>query len=167
MPWETPVRITYTGPIDEVEIAALYDVTVKRGQTIEVDHDLGASLIEQRGWDADPADVTAFVGEDREWAARLLNAERNGKERPGLIADLEAVADPPMLNGPVDDEPPAPPGVADVPAGTADEVLAWVGDDPRLAGLALTAEHAGKNRSTLLGQLERLATADTTTEGSD
>jgi hypothetical protein len=42
------------------------------------------------------------------------------------------------------------------PTGTVAEVLAWVGDDPRRAQLALEAEQAGQQRSTLIAQLERI-----------
>lgn len=42
------------------------------------------------------------------------------------------------------------------PAGSAATVLEWVGDDPERAGIALDAEQAGKNRSTLITQLEAL-----------
>ncbi len=44
------------------------------------------------------------------------------------------------------------------PEGTADEVLAWVGEDAERAAAALEAEQArAKPRSTLVAQLEKLA----------
>lgn len=46
-----------------------------------------------------------------------------------------------------------------VPDGTADEVLAWVGSDPERAKLALAAEQAGQKRSTLTDKLTKLAEA--------
>lgn len=42
------------------------------------------------------------------------------------------------------------------PSGSAATVLEWVGDDPERAGMALEAERVGKNRSTLITQLEAL-----------
>jgi hypothetical protein len=44
----------------------------------------------------------------------------------------------------------------DVPSGTIDGVLAWVGDDHDRAQRALDAERAGQNRSTLVTQLEAI-----------
>lgn len=47
-----------------------------------------------------------------------------------------------------------------VPEGSAKQVLAWVGDDPERAALALEAEHAReKPRSVLTADLEKLAGA--------
>lgn len=50
-------------------------------------------------------------------------------------------------------------GGEQVPDGNADVVLAWVGDDKDRAAQALVAEQAGKKRSTLIGQLEKVAQA--------
>jgi hypothetical protein len=49
------------------------------------------------------------------------------------------------------------PAVETAPKGTAKEVLAWVGDDPQRARTALEAEQAGRQRSSLIAELERLA----------
>jgi hypothetical protein len=43
-----------------------------------------------------------------------------------------------------------------VPDGTVEAILAWVGDDPERAQAALEAERAGKNRSTLISELEAM-----------
>ncbi len=40
-----------------------------------------------------------------------------------------------------------------VPVGTADDILAWVGSDETRRAAALTAEQAGKNRKTLITKL--------------
>lgn len=54
-------------------------------------------------------------------------------------------------------EPDRPPAELNID-GTAQDVLAWVGDDPDRAGEALAAEQAkDKPRSTLVKQLEKLA----------
>lgn len=53
-----------------------------------------------------------------------------------------------------------PSAVDQVPDGTADEVRAWVGDNPDRAKLALTAEQDGKKRATLIDQLTKLATPE-------
>jgi hypothetical protein len=44
-----------------------------------------------------------------------------------------------------------------VPEGSAATVLAWVADDAQRAQLALEAERDGKQRSTLIAKLERIA----------
>lgn len=145
------MRITYHGPHDGVELAALTNVVVARGQTIEVDDELGASLIEQSCWDAEAGDVAAWVGDDQERAARLLVAETNGANRADLIARLDLIANPP---------PDAVDVAGEVPSGTAEEVLAWVGDDVVRANRALMAELSGRNRAGLTAQLERLSTGE-------
>ncbi|HEV2778552.1 MAG TPA: hypothetical protein VGX25_04055 [Actinophytocola sp.] len=47
----------------------------------------------------------------------------------------------------------------EVPEGSADVVLAWVGTDPARARRALEAEQAGQQRTTLIAKLEKLAQA--------
>jgi hypothetical protein len=56
---------------------------------------------------------------------------------------------------------PAPTAIAveAPPEGTVSEVLAWVGDDAGRAQQALEAEQAGKQRATLISELQRLAGA--------
>lgn len=49
-----------------------------------------------------------------------------------------------------------------VPEGTVQDVLCWVDDDPDRADQALQAEYAGANRSTLISQLEAIATREAT-----
>lgn len=44
------MRVTYTGPLDAVELADLPGVIVEKGKGIEVDDDLGERLIEQDVW---------------------------------------------------------------------------------------------------------------------
>jgi hypothetical protein len=44
----------------------------------------------------------------------------------------------------------------EVPDGTIDDVLNWVGDDPSRASRALTVERAGQNRTTLVSKLEAI-----------
>jgi hypothetical protein len=46
---------------------------------------------------------------------------------------------------------------SDVPQGSSDTVLAWVGDDRDRAARALEAERAGQQRSTLIAKLEAIA----------
>jgi hypothetical protein len=50
--------------------------------------------------------------------------------------------------------------MTDVPDGTVQDVLDWVGDDPGRAQAALDAEQAGAQRSTLITRLEALAVTD-------
>lgn len=47
--------------------------------------------------------------------------------------------------------------MAEVPEGTVNDVLDWVGDDPDRAQEALDAERSGQNRTTLVSQLEAIA----------
>jgi hypothetical protein len=47
--------------------------------------------------------------------------------------------------------------MTDVPEGTVQEVLDWVGDDPTRAASALDAERNGQQRSTLMTKLEAIA----------
>lgn len=44
----------------------------------------------------------------------------------------------------------------EVPSGTIDEVLAWVGEDTARAELALEAENSGHKRKTLTARLKEL-----------
>jgi len=61
---------------------------------------------------------------------------------------------------PEQDAPKEPPAELDID-GTAADVLAWVGEDRERAAVALAAEQAkDKPRSTLVKQLEKLASAD-------
>lgn len=47
--------------------------------------------------------------------------------------------------------------MSEVPEGTIDDVMEWVGDDAERAKLAYTAEVAGKGRTTLLDKLTAVA----------
>lgn len=77
--------------------------------------------------------------------------------------DEEAVEDVPVEDGEQDEEPSEPEGSEDVdgdgvPDGTAESVLAWVGDDPERARAALAAEDRREHpRSTLVDKLRKLA----------
>ena len=63
----------------------------------------------------------------------------------------------PAESTPVEEETPTE-TVDEVPDGTAEDVLAWVGDDPARAALAFTAEQSReKPRKTLLASLEKIA----------
>lgn len=157
------MRITYDGPTDGVMIPQLHQVVVERGQTIEVDDELGARLIEQLYWDTSLQEVLGFLNrvEDYDarvdWARRLVTAEQDGAQR-GEVLDALTVwltaQQPDLAGDPGGGDPDA------VPAGTVEEILAWVGDNRDRAGRALEAEWAGKNRPSLIAQLERLSTKE-------
>lgn len=132
------MRITYHGPHDGVELAALHNVVVMRGQTIEVDDKLGASLVEQSTWDTSPKEILSFLGgiEDYDarvdWARRLLAAEQHGAQRTDVLEALQVwldaqdpAGDPPHVNHqpPVDAgrTPPTPHAESEDPAGAAAE----------------------------------------------
>lgn len=86
--------IVYSGPIDAVEVPAANCIAV-RGEPTEVPDEVGASLIEQGTWDADPKVVLALVGKDRDRARRFLQFERDGAQRPEVLEKLSRIADPP------------------------------------------------------------------------
>lgn len=61
--------VKYIGPIEAVEIAATGDI-VARGDTIEVDTDLGIGLCEQTvNWEPADADSVAVLDEFYRWVA--------------------------------------------------------------------------------------------------
>ena len=60
---------------------------------------------------------------------------------------------------------PADGAKSDVPDGTKDEILDWVGDDPERAAAAYRAEESGKGRKTVFEALSGLL-ADATDEES-
>lgn len=157
------MRITYDGPTDGVMIPQLHQVVVERGQTIEVDDELGARLIEQLYWDTSLQEIAGFLDrvEDYEarvdWVRRLLTAERDGAQRGEVLDALTVWLDaqhPDPAGDPNGDVPDA------VPAGTVEEILAWVGDNEDRAARALETERAGKNRASLVAQLERPSTKE-------
>lgn len=145
------MRVTYHGPHDGVELPMLHQVVVERGSTIEVDDALGAALVEQSCWDTSRDEILGWLNhvEDLDsridWARRLLTAERDGAQRTDVLEALEYWL---KAQTSTDD-----PGSDVVPAGTVDEVLAWVGDDPARAAAALEAELSGKNRASLITAL--------------
>ncbi|MEV0608122.1 hypothetical protein AB0I61_17325 [Polymorphospora rubra] len=84
-----------------------------------------------------------------------------GKPVPAEVA--AQISNPDVWAGSADVDEPAPgPGdgdgsVDEVPTGSIADVLEWVGDDPDRAQRALDAEQAGKARTSLMPELERLA----------
>ena len=79
------------------------------------------------------------------------------KDEGPVTPDTESVQanpDTQTTTLPSEVQPGSPVEEEEVPEGTATEVLDWVGDDPDRAQQALDAERAGKNRSTLISQLE-------------
>lgn len=78
-----------------------------------------------------------------------------------VIPDGEFAAFLLATGAPVAEQSAEPVGDLDgdgVPDGTADEVLAWVGDDPARAEQAIQAETTrDKPRSTLITKLEKIA----------
>jgi hypothetical protein len=102
-----------------------------------------------------------FVGD----LARHLDDNGPGESVEVLEADPEPEPEDDDLEPEEDDDPEDPtpePDDEPLPAdGTAADILAWVGDDPERAELALEAEQAkDKPRSTLVKQLEKLAEQD-------
>lgn len=69
------------------------------------------------------------------------------KERPEVVDSQKA------------EEP-----TSNVPAGTVNEILEWVGDDKERASEALEAEKAGAGRKTLVSALEDLLSEDSEDE---
>lgn len=84
------------------------------------------------------------IREDNDAHREAVEAEPDvevGPQEPGSQDDDESGEDS-------DEEEGGP------PEGTIDEVLAWVGDDPDRAAQALQAEREGKQRATLISELE-------------
>jgi hypothetical protein len=104
-----------------------------------------------------PEDVAADVRDAAETHKQAVEqveqartqAREAGEPEPGAPGDptVRRDADGEQIDS--DDE--------DVPDGTVDEVVRWVGDDPGRASRALNVERAGQNRTTLVSQLESLA----------
>ncbi len=86
--------VVYSGPTDAVEVPAANCIAV-RGEPIEVPDDVGASLIEQGTWDAEPKVVLALVGKDQGRAKHFLQCERDGAQRPEVLEKLLKIAEPP------------------------------------------------------------------------
>jgi hypothetical protein len=99
----------------------------------------------------------------------LAKGEEVGGELAAYLASTRSEVEPldadaqALFDGEADQQPESPEpadGELDIDA-KADDVLAWVGDDPERAEEALEAEQAkDKPRSTLVKQLEKLAEQD-------
>lgn len=85
-------------------------------------------------------EAAAQAERDQEWA------ERDPKPSPSELLQERGFEPAPEEGGEAG---------GDVPDGTVDEVLDWVGDDPDRAQQALQAEQEGQNRSTLIAELEK------------
>lgn len=92
-------------------------------------------------------------------------AEMTDEERREALEALSHLTDAELAEGveearrdrAAEDAPPASEG-GDVPDGTVDQVLGWVGDEPELAAAALAAEQAKPEpRVTLVRALEAIA----------
>lgn len=59
------MRVTYTGPIDAVELPQTGAV-VKRGDSVDVPDDLGRSLVEQSCWEPAKAAKSQLANEKKE-----------------------------------------------------------------------------------------------------
>jgi len=104
-----------------------------------------------------PDDAPLAQGHDRELAEKVAEADHEHTEA------VQAEAEQPEV-GPRDpgdhagqDNPDSSDDSSDVPQGSVDEVLAWVGDDRDRASRALEAERSGQQRTTLIAKLEAIA----------
>ncbi|MFG2400768.1 hypothetical protein [Streptomyces lydicus] len=113
----------------------------------DIGRPLAGSLADQPPVHGSAEDVLTWVGHDQERAARAIGAEEDQEEpREELLEQLLRIHRP----GPADDAFPE--------GGTAEEVRAWVGEDPERAQQALEAEEArDKPRSTLVNHLKKSA----------
>lgn len=73
--------------------------------------------------------------------------------RREIFDDMVAKGQIIVLEGGTEEPEPEPADDDAPPAGTIDEVVAWVGDSPYRAAQALAAEEAGKNRQSLVKTL--------------
>lgn len=105
-----------------------------------------------------PEDVAADVRDAAETHKQAVEqveqarteAREAGEPEPGAPGDPTQRIDP-ETGEQIDSDD------SDVPEGTVDEVVDWVGDDQGRATRALQAERAGQNRTTLVAQLEPIA----------
>lgn len=120
---------------------------------------------------SEPAPVTPPSGAEQIQEPAPVDPSADGtkveEEEPAADGDEDPAADgQEPEQSPEDAETPedaaVETGAADeVPDGTAEEVLAWVGDDAARAAAAIAAEEArDKPRKTLLGQLGKLTAAE-------
>lgn len=89
--------------------------------------------------------ILAWVGDDVDRAQRALYAEQelDGGPRSAVVIALEDIISPPTID--------------DVPDGTVNQVLAWVGASVLRATVALEVENAKETpRSTLVDALEAI-----------
>lgn len=93
--------------------------------------------------------------EAAEWPEDEVQDNLDYLETRGRTWELEQAKA--LLGGADPGETPSAASDDEVPDGTVEEVLAWVGDDKDRAARALDAELDGKDRTTLVEALEGLA----------
>ncbi|MFI9817575.1 hypothetical protein [Saccharothrix variisporea] len=89
------VTLSADSPVGSVELPQLGNLVVQPGQSVELPDWLGANIIHQKQWDAEPDVVLGIVGADKDLAAAYLESERHGAGRPDLIEALRTIANPP------------------------------------------------------------------------
>lgn len=101
-----------------------------------------------------PGVGAGLVADEAELCPECRGTGLRNPDAPGVVETVPA----PLVTAP--DENAADRAAGDVPDGNAEQVLTWVGDDRERAQRALDAERAGKQRSGLTAQLEKLAEVD-------
>lgn len=128
------MKFRNVSPLGAVEVPILGRV-IEHGETFEVPDDLAPLLAAQ---------TEHYLAVDADAKAATEDA----------LASWAAVTEEPSEE-PLDVPSDAP--VDEVPAGTVDDVLAWVGGDPARAAAALEAETSAPSpRSSLVGRLSAL-----------
>lgn len=105
----------------------------------EIDEDAPLSA----GNEEDQAEQVKAAAEGHKQAVEDTPDEEVGPGDPTLPKDEDGVPQEQADDG------------SDVPDGTVQEVLDWVGDDPERAQRALDVERSGQNRSSLVAELEK------------
>lgn len=110
----------------------------------------------------DPTETTleqpdASVSADGVLEAQAKRAGTHASQRPQRSVPQSRAPAQQAQAQPAQPQPGPEDQDSDVPDGTAEEVLDWVGDDPGRARRALRAEEEGRQRSSLSSKLERIA----------
>jgi hypothetical protein len=99
-------------------------------------------------------DAPPSAGHDEEMTEVVRERDAQHTEGVKEAAEREAEEGPVGPQDPTSDSDDDSEEDDDVPDGTIQEVLEWVGDDSERAQRALQVERSGQNRSSLVSQLE-------------
>lgn len=158
-----PVQIVFEGDEEDVDLDALtHPEPEEPNQADHMAEVANDRIIAEREAAEEPTEPEEEESEPYEPFSsneEQLQFPEVEETEPPEPPDHVAESTVPIPEEPVEDEPEEPGSAEDepssqVPDGTIPEVKAWVGDDPARAQVALEAEEAGQERSTLIAWLE-------------